>query len=183
MIKAKWWVWGAVFVIALVWAAQALAAPVCDNNGRCIERGSLAYAKPQPHHHHRYRDSHLHPPSHLTWIRCGKKRIMVAPSAAKRFHSFCANLVAHGLKIVLAGGWRPGRCSDGHRHPCGLAIDINQVRRNVVVRRFPRGITAIARHYGLVSGGIWCDADLGHFEVYDGTNAPACHHHRRLAKR
>lgn len=109
------------------------------------------------------------PRSGMVAAMCGAKPIMrgVASTMAGRFASFCRELASTGYRIEFVGGWRPGSCSFGSRHPCGGAIDINQTGRNRVTQRFPAGINAMARRHGLLHGAEWRHADGGHFERLD----------------
>jgi hypothetical protein len=90
----------------------------------------------------------------------------VAYAAASAMQGFVNALEATGYRIDFMGGWRShGSCRRCDMHPRGLAIDINQIGRNRVTRRFPPGVTALAERYGLLHGAIWPHADTGHFEL------------------
>ncbi len=106
----------------------------------------------------------------------------VSPRFAPRFQAYINDLEAHGAVIRFMGGYRKGRCSTRHMHPCGQALDVCQLKRGVVDRRchLPsrRSIAAIAARHGLFEGGRWCDSDYGHAQI--GGNA--CGAHRHLAR-
>ena len=93
----------------------------------------------------------------------------VSPSHAAQFQSFINDLEAHGAHSRCMGGYRPGRCSQASKHPCGLALDLCQYSRGVVDRRcnLPgrAALSEIARAHGLFSGGDWCSSDYGHVEA------------------
>ena len=93
----------------------------------------------------------------------------VAPRYAARFQAFIDDLERHGAVVRFMGGIRPGRCSQASKHPCGMALDVCQLRRGVVDRRcrLPgrREIGTLARRHRLFSGGDWCDSDYGHVEA------------------
>ena len=91
----------------------------------------------------------------------------VSERAAEQFRRFIADFEAAGGRIRFMGGWRPGTCWEGGRHPCGLAIDICQYSRGVVDRRchYPASTAAIARKHGLLDGRVWRDQDLGHIQL------------------
>lgn len=97
-------------------------------------------------------------------------RANVSPSAAPKFQALVNWLDAHGYPIKFMGGYRPGKCWTGGMHPCGKAIDINQVARGRVVGRLPAGVDAFARTLGIVPGSGWCNQDQGHFQIggHDG---------------
>lgn len=123
-------------------------------------------------------------------------RATVGDEYAGRFQSYVDEIEARGGVVHFMGGVRRGRCSSAHRHPCGKALDVCQLRRGVVSARchLPprRELARIAARHGLFEGGQWCSSDYGHAQV--GVSAPACgermmaarrHHHRgryRLAR-
>jgi hypothetical protein len=94
----------------------------------------------------------------------------VAASAQGKFQALVTWLDQHNYPIKFMGGIRPGKCWSGGMHPCGKAIDINQVARGRIVARFPSGTDQFARSIGLVPGSGWCNQDQGHFQVggHDG---------------
>jgi hypothetical protein len=57
----------------------------------------------------------------------------VASSAQGKFQALVTWLDAHNYPIKFMGGIRPGKCWSGGMHPCGKAIDINQVARGRIV--------------------------------------------------
>ena len=93
----------------------------------------------------------------------------VSPEHVKQFQALVHDLEAHGAHITFMGGYRSGHCSQRHKHPCGLALDVCQLSRGIVDRRchLPSRteVSAIAERHGLFSGGDWCDSDYGHFEA------------------
>lgn len=90
----------------------------------------------------------------------------VASSHASNFQCLIDSLEAEGYRIQFMGGYRSGTCAPPrYKHPCGLALDINQTDRNVVTRRLPSNANQLARTCGLFHGAIWQYADGGHFEV------------------
>jgi len=100
----------------------------------------------------------------------------VGAAYATKFQAYIDDLEAAGAEIHALGGVRRGRCSSGHMHPCGKAIDVCQLRRGVVSSRcrLPdrNAIAVIAAKHGLFEGGQWCNHDYGHAQV--GVSAPAC---------
>ena len=83
---------------------------------------------------------------------------------------------AMGARVKFIGGIRPGRCSTGHRHPCGKALDVCRRSRGIVDPdcHLPGRamLAAIAIKNGLFEGGLWCNSDYGHVQV--GISAEAC---------
>lgn len=95
-------------------------------------------------------------------------RAVVASSAAWRFAGFLRQLEAAGYRIKDLGGYAYRRIAGTRtlsKHAFGLAVDVNQLGRNVVSARMPGNVGAMARRWGLTSGGDWRRPDLGHFEV------------------
>lgn len=86
------------------------------------------------------------------------------------------DLEARGAVIRFMGGYRKGPCWAGGLHPCGLAIDLCQLRRGVVDPRCKLPSKAVeasvAAAHGALSGGIWCNGDRGHIQL--GQTAGAC---------
>jgi hypothetical protein len=193
-MKAK-----AILLTALLclFAAPATATVVMDNNGRYVETSGGAAA------HSGYAGSKVskkrrgaHSPAvwakvkvarggeQLVAISCGGVSVRVAASAATKFAGFCAEMSASGYHALSKGtnGYRPwGTCSGCDMHPKGLAIDYSQAARDkTYVRMDRRTVSVIAKRHGLVSGGDWCNGDLGHFEVNVGRNAAPCSTRRNL---
>ena len=82
------------------------------------------------------------------------------------FQGLVDELERAGYRIDFMGGVRAGRCAPPERkHPCGMALDINQTAWGVVTKRFPMNAGKLARRHGLFSGGNWAGNDYGHFEV------------------
>jgi hypothetical protein len=77
----------------------------------------------------------------------------------------------HGATIYYLGGYRRGRCSIGHQHPCGTALDVCQDRRAHVSGAKdchlppPATIVRVASAHGLYEGARWCDSDYGHVQL------------------
>lgn len=85
------------------------------------------------------------------------------------FQAYVDDLEAAGAVVRFMGGYRPGTCWTGGRHPCGAALDVCQYRRGVVERKCnlpsPGVIVAIAARHGLTEGASWQSSDYGHAEV------------------
>jgi len=138
------------------------------------------------HHRHRagHRDANGNVVSHKT-----SARATVGAAHAAKFQAYIDDLESRGARVIFMGGVRRGHCSSGSKHPCGMALDVCQLRRGVVDRRcnLPdrKEIASIAASHGLFEGGQWCSSDYGHAQV--GVSAPACgttmiarrHTHRR----
>ena len=109
----------------------------------------------------------------LVSIQCGPRAIKVASGASRQFASFCNDLYA-SFKFRAIGGWRPGKCWVGGKHPCGGAIDVSQSCRSrgpghCLPRDFPVALTErLADRYGLQPGSRWGYRDVGHFEIKNG---------------
>ncbi len=105
----------------------------------------------------------------------------VAAHAAVAFQCVINALEGSGYRIREMGGW----ASRGHiRHSLhyrGIAVDINQVERNVTSPPMPKNEVAIANACGLISGAQWANGDSGHFQLggYDGKMRLASRHHHR----
>src|SRR5512143_2315 len=124
-------------------------------------------------------------------------RARVGAAYAAKFQAYIDDLEANGATVRFMGGIRGGRCSSGHMHPCGRALDVCQLSRGRVDGRcnLPSRstIASIAARHGLFEGGQWCSSDYGHVQA--GESAPACgggttmmarrhyRHHRRYASR
>lgn len=98
----------------------------------------------------------------------------VAWKAAWRFAGLLRDLEASGYRAHTLDGYArrmiDPRYTGGRRiwskHARGLALDINQEGRDVMVPKLQRSVaSSLARRWGLCSGGDWRDGDLGHFEV------------------
>lgn len=121
----------------------------------------------------------------------------VSAAFAAKFQAYIDDLESAGATVRFMGGIRRGRCSSGHMHPCGKAIDVCQLSRGRVDSscHLPHriAIAEIAARHGLFEGGQWCNQDYGHAQV--GVSAPACgtqvasarrhyrHHRYRVARR
>lgn len=101
----------------------------------------------------------------------------VSSNYVAQFQALVTDLEAHGATIKFMGGIRPGRCGQSSKHPCGMALDVCQLRRGVVDSRChlpgPTTMSQIASRHGLFSGGDWCNSDYGHVEAGGST---ACGH-------
>lgn len=108
--------------------------------------------------------------SYLISIQCGPRQVKVAATAAAQFRGFCADLYPQ-FKFSAVGGWRPGKCWTGGKHPCGGALDVAQTCRSrgpghCLPRNFPVALSdRLAEKYGLQSGCRWGHRDCGHFEI------------------
>ena len=97
----------------------------------------------------------------------------VSPKYARAFQGFIDDLEAGGASLRFLGGYRAGKCWQGSKHPCGMALDYCQYARGVVDKRcnLPgRAVVAqIAARHGLFEGGQWCNNDYGHVEAGGST--------------
>lgn len=107
----------------------------------------------------------------LVGLQCGPSRIRVASTARVQFQCFCDGL-RDIYKFTHVGGWRPGKCWQGGKHPCGGAIDVEQKWRcqsadgRCLPRAFPVSASErIADRCGLQPGSRWGYRDVGHFET------------------
>lgn len=89
----------------------------------------------------------------------------VAGRATGAFQCLVSALDRQGYPIRFMGGWRAHGSVHGSLHPAGLALDINQYRRNVTRPRMPRNEIALANACGLIAGAQWSNADSGHFQL------------------
>lgn len=89
----------------------------------------------------------------------------VAPHAAAAFQCLVTALDNTGYPIKFMGGFRRHGSVRASLHPLGMALDINQIRRNVTVPAMPRSEVALANSCGLVSGAQWAAGDSGHFQL------------------
>lgn len=106
----------------------------------------------------------------------------VAARAAPAFQCFINRLEAQGYPIRFMGGWRRHGSVRASLHPAGLALDINQIARNVTRPRMPRNEVALANACGLISGAQWGHADSGHVQLGGwaghGRKGRLARHHR-----
>ena len=120
----------------------------------------------------------------------------VSARYASAFQGYVNELEANGATVKFMGGIRRGHCSSGSQHPCGKALDVCQLSRDVVDRRCNLPSRAaminIAANHGLFEGGAWCHGDRGHAQA--DLSAPGCgttqyasarsrRHHHRYASR
>lgn len=105
----------------------------------------------------------------------------VARGAAVAFQCVVDKLEAAGYRIKEMGGFANRGHIRGSLHYRGLALDVNQVERNVTVPKMPADEIQIANGCGLISGAQWRNADSGHFQLggYDGRPVRVARHHRR----
>lgn len=111
----------------------------------------------------------------------------VAARATAAFQCLLDGLDRQGYPIDFISGWRAQGSVRGSLHPAGLALDVNQIRRNVTRPRMPVNEIALANACHLVSGAQWANGDSGHFQVggWVGRHRHYAHrhHHRRYAHR
>lgn len=89
----------------------------------------------------------------------------VAASATQAFQCLVDRLDANGYPIRFMGGWRAHGSVPGSLHPAGLALDVNQLSRNVTRPAMPSNEIALANACGLISGRQWANGDSGHFQL------------------
>lgn len=89
----------------------------------------------------------------------------VASRASAAFQCLVNALDRQGYPIRFMGGWRAHGSVRGSLHPAGLALDVNQIRRNVTRPRMPGNEVALANGCGLISGAQWAWGDSGHFQL------------------
>lgn len=105
----------------------------------------------------------------------------VAAGATGAFQCLVSALESAGYPIRFMGGWRAHGSVRGSLHPAGLALDVNQIRRNVTTPRMPSNEISLASGCGLISGAVWRNADSGHFQLggwAGGHRHYALRHHR-----
>jgi hypothetical protein len=107
-------------------------------------------------------------------VVCSHKTGAVATVQAKyrnTFQSYIDLLEDEGASIYYMGGYRKGKCSTGHKHPCGMALDVCQDWRDGVNHAKDCNLPdrsrmmQLAKFAGLFEGGGWCNADRGHVEI------------------
>ena len=107
----------------------------------------------------------------------------VSARFAARFQGYVNAIERAGGRVRFMGGYRHGRCSSGHQHPCGKALDVCQMSRDRVdpsCRLPPRyRLAQIARAHGLFEGGQWCHGDYGHAQA---GASDACRSRHRYAR-
>lgn len=105
----------------------------------------------------------------------------VSSHYASRFQGFVTELCKSGYRIREMGGWRSwGSCWGCNMHPRALALDVNQLARNLTRPRMPKSVSAMAVRHGLYPGAYFSSPDTGHFEVAGIKNYSRHHHHRRI---
>lgn len=142
--------------------------------------------KPRRRHHEEVRAASKHPvakaepPKGDGVVRAASGAVAyVARHATAAFQCVVDKLEAAGYRIKEMGGFASRGHIPGSLHYRGLALDVNQLERNVTSPRMPSNEVEIANGCGLVSGAQWKHADSGHFQLggYDGR--PRYAHHRR----
>ena len=88
----------------------------------------------------------------------------VAGRATEPFQCIVNRLEQHGYPVRFMGGLSSGHMRNSLHH-VGLALDVNQVSRNVTKPRMPGNEIELANSCGLVSGAQWRNADSGHFQL------------------
>lgn len=153
-------------------AAAAPAYPIehQDRAPRASRAVSRSVEPAETAHHSQEEAEPARQPSHgLVSIQCGKGHIKVAATAAVQFAGFCRDLWAVYHWAKGQGGWRPGVCATGSKHPCGGAIDVEQWCRSCVTKAFPVKLSEqLADKWGLWPGSRWGYRDTGHFEIRGG---------------
>lgn len=102
----------------------------------------------------------------------------VSPKYAALFQAYINDLESQGAVVYYMGGYRRGPCANYSLHPCGMALDVCQDRRDKVSGlrncHLPSRsqLARTAASHGLFEGGQWCHGDMGHVQV--GTTASAC---------
>ena len=89
----------------------------------------------------------------------------VASRAMGAFQCLVNKLDTQGYPVKFMGGWRAHGSVRGSLHPAGLALDVNQIRRNATRPAMPSNEIELANSCGLVSGAQWANSDSGHFQV------------------
>jgi hypothetical protein len=94
----------------------------------------------------------------------------VAKHATAAFQCVIDKLEAAGYRIKEMGGFANRGHIPGSLHYRGLALDVNQLERNVTAPKMPSNEIELANGCGLISGAQWRNADSGHFQLggYDG---------------
>jgi hypothetical protein len=118
----------------------------------------------------------------LVDVSAGGQNFKVNAAAAPAFKGFVDELASAGAPIGSIGGARNTRIAGTNKisqHAYGNALDINQLRRNVVTPAFrqwananPGALRNAMHHWGVISGGDWHNPDFGHFE-WGGTHPGA----------
>ena len=85
----------------------------------------------------------------------------VAAGATAAFQCLVTALDNAGYPIRFMGGWRAHGSVPGSLHPAGLALDVNQLSRNVTRPHMPSNEIELANACGLVSGAQWAHGDSG----------------------
>jgi hypothetical protein len=111
----------------------------------------------------------------------------VASRATGAFQCVVDRLQGQGYPVRFMGGFARSGHIRHSLHYAGLALDVNQIGRNVTHPAMPPNEISIAHSCGLVSGAQWGHADSGHFQL-GGWVGPvrryaSAHRHRRYASR
>jgi hypothetical protein len=89
----------------------------------------------------------------------------VAERATGAFQCVINSLEKEGYPVRFMGGFARSGHIRNSLHYSGLALDINQLGRNVTKPAMPRNEVEIANGCGLISGAVWHHPDSGHFEI------------------
>jgi len=89
----------------------------------------------------------------------------VAAHAVAAFQCIIDKLEQQGYPVKFLGGFAHGGHIPGSLHYSGLALDVNQVARNVTRPAMPSNEITLANSCGLISGAQWRWADSGHFQL------------------
>ena len=106
----------------------------------------------------------------------------VAGRATSAFQCVIDRLEAEGYPVKFMGGFARGGHIRHSLHYVGLALDINQLERNVTKPRMPSNEIQLANSCGLVSGAQWANGDSGHFQLggWTGGGRHYAHRHTRM---
>ena len=88
----------------------------------------------------------------------------VAAHATESFQCIVNKLEQNGYPVRFMGGLSSGHMRNSLHH-VGLALDVNQIARNVTKPRMPGNEIELANSCGLISGAQWRHADSGHFQL------------------
>lgn len=104
----------------------------------------------------------------------------VAKSATGAFQCMVNSLERVGYPIHSLGGFAHSGHIRHSLHYVGLALDINQIGRNVTRPSMPSNEIQIANACGLISGRQWSRSpDSGHFQVGGWAGKGIVHHHSK----
>ena len=115
-------------------------------------------------HHRRVPDLRAHHGSGIVRAKSGATA-RVAAHVAAAFQCVIDKLEGQGYPVRFMGGFARGGHIPGSLHYSGMALDVNQVARNVTRPAMPSNEITLANSCGLVSGAQWRWADSGHFQM------------------